>query len=42
MDIDGRLAALRDKPEFIALMEQMRDDVNKARAEIQSLSVAAL
>jgi tetratricopeptide (TPR) repeat protein len=42
LDIDTRLAALRDKPEFIALTEQMRDDVNKARAEIESMSVATL
>jgi len=42
IDIDGRLSALRDKPEFIALTDQMRDDVNKARAEIQTLSMAAL
>lgn len=42
IDIDGRLAPLRDKPEFILLMEQIRDDVSQARAEIQSLSLAAL
>jgi tetratricopeptide (TPR) repeat protein len=42
IDIDGRLAPLRDKPEFIMLMEQIRDDVSQARAEIQSLSLAAL
>jgi TolB-like protein/Flp pilus assembly protein TadD len=42
MDIDGRLASLRDMPEFIALMEQIRDDINHARAEIQSLSLANL
>jgi Flp pilus assembly protein TadD len=42
MDIDGRLAPLRDMPEFIALMEQIRDDVNHARADIQSLSLAAM
>jgi len=40
LDIDGRLAPLRDMPEFIALMEQIRDDVNKAKAEIKSLAVA--
>lgn len=42
IDIDGRLAPLRDKPEFIMLMEQIRDDVSQARAEIKSLSLAAL
>jgi TolB-like protein/Flp pilus assembly protein TadD len=42
MDIDGRLASLRDRTEFIMLMDQMRDDVNQARAEISSLSLAVL
>ena len=42
MDIDGRLASLRDRTEFVMLMDQMRDDVNRARAEIQSLSLAVL
>jgi tetratricopeptide (TPR) repeat protein len=42
LEIDGRLAPLRDKPEFIILMEQIRDDVSKARTEIRSLSLAVL
>jgi hypothetical protein len=42
MDIDGRLTPLRHMPEFVALMEQIQDDVSKAVAEIQSLSLAAL
>jgi len=42
MDIDGRLAPLRDKPEFIILMEQIRDDVSRAKTEIKSLSLASL
>jgi TolB-like protein/Flp pilus assembly protein TadD len=42
VDIDGRLASLRDRTEFIMLMDQMRDDVNQARTEIQSLSLAVL
>lgn len=42
LDIDDRLAPLHDNPEFIALEEQIRDDINRARAEIQSMSVAIL
>jgi len=42
MDIDGRLAPLRDMPEFITLMEQIREDVSHARAEIHSLTLASL
>ena len=42
LEIDGRLAPLRDTPEFIMLMEQIRDDVSRARTEIRSLSLAAL
>jgi tetratricopeptide (TPR) repeat protein len=42
LEIDGRLAPLRDTPEFIMLMEQIRDDVSRARTEIRSLSLAGL
>jgi TolB-like protein/Flp pilus assembly protein TadD len=42
MEIDGRLAPLRDTPEFILLMEQIRDDVSRARTEIRALTLAAL
>ena len=42
MEIDGRLGALREDPEFILLMQQIRDDIDQARAEIRSLSLAAL
>jgi hypothetical protein len=42
MDIDGRLGPLRDNPEFNALMAKIQEDINHARAEIHSLSVAAL
>ena len=42
LEINGRLAPLRDTPEFIILMKQIRDDVSKARAEIRSLSLAGL
>jgi len=42
MEIDGRLAPLHDIPEFIVLMEQIRDDLSQARIEIRSLSLAAL
>jgi len=42
MDIDVRLAPLRVTPEFIILMEQIRDDVSQARTEIRALPLAAL
>jgi TolB-like protein/Flp pilus assembly protein TadD len=42
MEIDDRLAGLRDIPEFMSLMDQIRDDINRARAEIRSLSLASL
>ena len=42
MEIDRRLGALREVPDFILLMEQIRDDINQARSEIRSLSLAAL
>lgn len=42
MDIDGRLSGLRDRPEFIMLMEQIRDDISQARAEIKAMTVAIL
>ncbi|MFC1688390.1 hypothetical protein ACFL0N_03780 [Pseudomonadota bacterium] len=38
MDIDGRLAPLRDFPDFLVLMEQIRNDVKQAKAEIDTLS----
>jgi TolB-like protein/Tfp pilus assembly protein PilF len=42
MQIDGRLDSLRGQPDFIALQNQLDDDINKALTEIRSLSVAAL
>ena len=42
LEIDTRLAPLRDKPEFITLMDRIRDDLSQARVEIESLSMAAL
>jgi TolB-like protein/Flp pilus assembly protein TadD len=42
LEIDGRLAALRDNPEFILLMEQIKDDISQARIEIRALPLAAL
>jgi TolB-like protein/tetratricopeptide (TPR) repeat protein len=38
MNIDSRLAPLRDNPDFLVLMEQIRDDINQARTEIKALS----
>jgi TolB-like protein/Flp pilus assembly protein TadD len=42
MEIDGRLAGLRDVPEFMTLMDQIRDDISRARTEIRALTLAAL
>ena len=42
LDIDGRLDPLRGRPEFMLFREQVNDDVNRALAEIRSLSLAAL
>ena len=42
MEIDGRLEPLRDQPEFIALMNRIRDDLSRARVEIEALSLASL
>jgi Flp pilus assembly protein TadD len=40
MDIDGRLEPLRGQPEFVSLMQRIRDDLEQARVEIESLSLA--
>lgn len=42
LEIDTRLAPLRDQPEFITLMDRIRDDLNQARVEIESLEMAVL
>lgn len=42
MEIDSRLEPLRDQPEFIALMNRIRDDLSRAKVEIEALSLAAL
>jgi hypothetical protein len=42
LEIDGRLAPLHDIPEFINLMNQIRDDVSRALTEIRALPLAAL
>jgi TolB-like protein/Flp pilus assembly protein TadD len=42
LDIDSRLAPLRDQPQFLILMDQIREDVSRARSEIESISLAAL
>ncbi|MCW8873690.1 MAG: tetratricopeptide repeat protein [Xanthomonadales bacterium] len=42
MEIDGRLDPLRQQPEFITLMNRIRDDVSQARMEIQTLALANL
>ena len=42
LDIDGRLEPLRNQPEFIGLMDQITEDISRAKAEIRSLSLASL
>jgi len=42
MEIDGRLDPLRQQPEFITLMNRIRDDVSQARMEIQTQALANL
>jgi TolB-like protein/Flp pilus assembly protein TadD len=42
LDIDGRLDPLREQPGFTQLLDRIRDDVNNARIEIESLAMAGL
>ena len=42
LKLDGRLDSLRDQAEFITLQNRIDDDINRALAEIRSMSVAAL
>jgi TolB-like protein/Flp pilus assembly protein TadD len=42
MEIDGRLGPLRGQEEFIRLLERIHDDLEQARVEIESLSLAAI
>ena len=42
LEIDGRLEPLHDQPEFISLMDRIRDDLTRARFEIESLALAGL
>jgi hypothetical protein len=42
LEIDGRLGPLRDQPEFVALVERIRNDLSQARLEIEALALAAL
>jgi TolB-like protein/Flp pilus assembly protein TadD len=42
MHIDGRLGPLRDQPEFLDLMQRIREDLEQARVEIEALSLAGL
>jgi TolB-like protein/Flp pilus assembly protein TadD len=42
LEIDGRLAPLRNQPEFVALMERIRNDLSQARLEIEALALAGL
>ena len=42
LEIDGRLDPLRSQPEFNDLMDRIREDLSKARIEIESLAIAAL
>ncbi len=42
LEIDGRLEPLRQQPEFITLMDRIRDDLTQARIEIEALALAEL
>jgi hypothetical protein len=42
LEIDGRLEPLHDQPEFISLMDRIRDDLTRARLEIESQVLAGL
>jgi TolB-like protein/Flp pilus assembly protein TadD len=42
LQIDGRLEPLHDQPEFISLMDRIRDDLTRARLEIESQVLAGL
>ena len=42
LEIDGRLDPLRDKAEFIAIKNQIDDEISQALAEVRSLPVAYL
>jgi TolB-like protein/Flp pilus assembly protein TadD len=42
LDVDGRLDPLRDQPEFLIFQDRIRDDVNRALAEIRALPIAFL
>jgi TolB-like protein/Flp pilus assembly protein TadD len=42
LEIDGRLDPLRAQPEFGNLMDRIREDLSKARIEIETLAVAVL
>jgi TolB-like protein/tetratricopeptide (TPR) repeat protein len=42
LEIDHRIDAIRDEPDYLALEQQILDDVNQARAEIGSQQVALL
>ena len=42
LEIDARIEALRDQPEFVSLVDRVRDDRSQALREIRSLSLARL
>jgi TolB-like protein/Flp pilus assembly protein TadD len=42
IEVDGRLNPLREQPQFMMLMDRIRDDISRARAEIDSLPLAML
>lgn len=42
LDMDLRLDSVRDEPQFIAIKQQIEDDVAQARLEVASLSVATI
>jgi hypothetical protein len=42
LEIDGRLDPLRPQPAFTDLLERIRDDLTRARLEIEALALARL
>ncbi len=42
LDIDARLDSLRQEPRFVAIKEQIEQDIVQARIQVESLVVAAL
>jgi len=42
LDIDGRLDSIRDNPDYLALVDRIRDDLHAAHSEVEARPLAAL